>query len=260
MSNLTIDVNARCNIGCEFCYQNLDGSELSLDQVLNKVESGLKIGRLDIVEIGGGEPFMYKSLLELMTRLTSLGKRIHISTNATFIPNGLIELESRVRDNATIQASLHASNPELYKEITKRDLFYNVINNIKKIKEKFETIISTAVYDKNLYDVPSILGLAYSLELPIRLNLVIPEGAGKNVKLLGAKQIHNLRDLLLLEKIKHPGKVDSSLLHENTCYASQKTYGIEKRGPCPIDMKSKLYVDPRGQSFVCEFYKQGVGE
>lgn len=258
MNNLTSDVNAKCNIECEFCYQDLDGSELSLDDVINQVETGLKIGKFDVVEIGGGEPFMYKPLLQLMAKLADLGKKANISTNATFIPKGLLELEQRVRDNTTIQASLHASNPKLYKEITKRDLFDNVIANIKKIKEKYQTLISTAVYDKNLDDVPNILHLAYSLDLPIRINLVIPEGNGKNVKLLNKSQVNTLRGLLFVEKIKHQGQVDSPLLHENTCYALAQGYGIEKKGLCPIDLMSKLYLDPRKQKFACEFYRKPV--
>src|SRR3989344_1534958 len=253
MNNLTIDVNAACNIGCEFCYQDLDGSELSLDEVINHVESGLKTSKFDVVEIGGGEPFMYKSLLKLLTSLTDLGKRSHVSTNATFIPRGLLELEDRVRENTIIQVSLHASNPELYREVTKRNLFNNVISNIRKIKEKYETLISSAIYSKNFDDVSNILKLAYELDLPIRINLVIPEGKGKDVKLLVKEQIAKLRNTLLLEKIKHPGKVDSPLLHENTCYALRDAYGIEKQGLCPIDIASKLYIDPRGKKFACEF-------
>ena len=48
----TIDINARCNLRCVFCYQDLDGSVLPADQIYERATSGKTIG------IGGGEPLL----------------------------------------------------------------------------------------------------------------------------------------------------------------------------------------------------------
>ena len=42
MSNLTIDINGYCNEACKFCYQNLDGSTLSEDEILKLVDENPK--------------------------------------------------------------------------------------------------------------------------------------------------------------------------------------------------------------------------
>jgi len=261
MNNLTTNVIGKCNIDCDFCFEELDGSEQELTKVISDIKSGTsKKEEFDVVEVGGGETFMYQSLLDLLIEIEGLGKEAHLSTNATFIPKGFLDLEETVRDNTIVQTSLHASNPELYKEITGADFFYKVIDNINKIKEKYNTIISTAVYQENFHDVKNIINLSYELELPIRITLVSATGKGKNVELLEPKQVHQLRSIMLEEKIKNYDKIDSPLLHQNTCYAIAEAYGIKKIGLCPVDAESKVYVNPRGEKFACEFFKQEMRE
>ncbi len=261
MNNLTTDVDGICNLDCEFCYADLDGSEQELAKVIADIKAGTtKKEEFDIIEIGGGEPFLYRSLLDLLIEIEELGKKAHVSTNATFIPKGLLDLEEKVRNNTMMQTSLHASNSKLYKEITGEDFFYKVIDNIIKIKDKYQTVISAAIYEKNFSDVKNIITLSYDLGLPIRINLVAAAGKGKDVKLLEPKQVHQLRSIVLNEKRNNQNMIDSPLLHQNTCYAVAEAYGIEKAGPCPIDTESKIYVNPRGEKFACEFFKKQLEE
>src|SRR3989338_443295 len=255
MNNLTIDIYGKCNQDCEFCYQDLDGSMLSTEQVLKIVDESKYS---ETVNIGGGEPFLHSGILDIINGIRERDRKVHIATDAAIIPKGLLELEDRVREGATMQVSLHASNPELFKRITNRNLFDAVIRNTRRLTERYQTLISTAVYQVNYDDVPNIVDLVVKeLEIPIRVNLVFPEGKGKDVELLRQDQIDRLIGYLLLQRIKTNGLVDSPLVHENNCTALESAYGIEKKGLCPVDCGIKIYVSPRGTTHNCEFLVSG---
>ena len=90
MRNLTIDINGICNEKCKFCYQDLDGSILSEKEIMGLVNDS----DADVIEIGGGEPFLDKRIVSIIANIRNKGKRVHVSTNATLIPKGLLYLVS----------------------------------------------------------------------------------------------------------------------------------------------------------------------
>ncbi len=249
MRNLTIDVNGTCNERCRFCYQNLDGSSLPEEKIMRLVDGS----DADVIEIGGGEPFLDKRIVGIIKEVRDRGKRVHVSTNATLIPEGLLGLEQRAKEGIQLQASIHASNPTLYEQITGRNLFDNVIRNVGVLRPHFSMLMTSAIYQDNLNDVPNLVDLAKELELPLRVNLVFPTGNGRNVNLLTPQQVNQLRGYLLQQRVIEGDKVDSPLIHTNNCYALEEAYGVEREGVCPFDC-GKVYVSPRGEKSGCEFY------
>ncbi len=249
MRNLTIDINGICNERCRFCYQDLDGSILSEEEVMRLVDGS----DADVVEIGGGEPFLDKRIVGIIEGIRNKGKRVHVSTNATLIPEGLLDLEQRAKEGTQIQASIHASNCVLYDYITGRNLFDEVIGNIGTLKPYFSMLMTSAIYQDNFNDVPRLVDLAEQLGLPIRVNLVFPVGNGRNVNLLTPQQVNQLRGYLLKLRVIKGNKIDSPLIHTNNCHALREAYGVEREGVCPFDC-GKVYVSPRGEKSGCEFY------
>lgn len=78
-------VTYRCNARCGMCdsWQMEPGEELTPEQV---GEVFRKLGRLDVVRLSGGEPFLRKDLLELAEAVMSASrpKVLHITTNGSF--------------------------------------------------------------------------------------------------------------------------------------------------------------------------------
>ncbi len=71
-----------CNLRCSYCdtvYAYDEGSELSVDEVLNKVE---EIG-IRTVEITGGEPLLHEEVLPLSGKLLDRGYSVLIETNGS---------------------------------------------------------------------------------------------------------------------------------------------------------------------------------
>lgn len=207
------------------------------------------------VEIGGGEPFVHPDIADIITGIRQVGKLAHVATAGTPLPPTILQLDEKIRKGVEMQISLHAANRELYKHITGRDLFDRVLENIPKIAALYKTGITSAIYKDNLSEVKPLINLAYELELPIRINLVMPIGKGKNVTLLTPGEISRVRGEIVTERILKGNMVESPLLHQNTCYALAEAYGIEKTGVCPIDNHSKQYINPQGEKFSCEFWR-----
>jgi MoaA/NifB/PqqE/SkfB family radical SAM enzyme len=249
MKNLTIDINGTCNERCRFCYQTLDGFILLEEEVMRLVNDS----DTDVVEIGGGEPFLDKRIVGIIRGIRAQDKRVHVSTNATVIPQGLLDLEQRAKNGTQIQVSLHASNTVLYEQITGKNLFDDAVRNIRTLKPHFSMLMTSAIYEDNLSDVPQLVNLAEELGLPLRVNLVFPIGNGRNVNRLTPQQVNQLRGYLLQQKIIKGDKVDSPLIHANNCYALSEAYGLERQGICPFDC-GKVYVTPKGEKSGCEFY------
>ena len=251
-----MDINGICNIGCEFCYQDLDGSKLTKEEVLVIVKTKPDFG---VVEIGGGEPMLHPELTDIVQGIVKEGRRAHISTNATVIQQRFLELDSDTKKSVGIQVSLHAADKTRYQEITGKDCFDAVVRNAQILRDNYNTGFNVVVYQRNLDQIGAILQIGYSLSMPVRVNLVFPVRKGNDVDRLKSEQINALRGLLLVEKIGHPGMVESPLLHEINCPALMQAYGLQGSEACPLSVGRKEYYDPKGQTNGCEFLRtEGV--
>src|SRR5262245_9842513 len=75
----------RCNARCKMCdsWRIRPGSELTPAQVRTVFD---KIGRLDVVRLTGGEPFLREDLLEVATAVweASAPFTLHVTSNGSF--------------------------------------------------------------------------------------------------------------------------------------------------------------------------------
>ena len=253
MKKLTIDISNGCNLECRFCYQDSRG-QLSGQEVLALADSYPDFGR---VELGGGEPFLHKDICSMVEELAKKSRVVNIATNGTVVPDGFLHLDDAVREMVEVQVSMHASNAELYKSITGKDCFSKVMDNIEALKSRYKTMMATTVFRDNYHDVQSIISMADSLDIPLWINLAMPIGRGKGIELISKDDVRQLRNLILLERIK--GKnVDSSIVHSGNCVLAEQFYGIRKEGPCPAETGEKIYISPSGQHYDCEFFRNKV--
>ncbi len=252
MSNLTIDINNNCNLECNFCYQEEGNFILTEENIFKAIDESPDV---NLIEIGGGEPFLDSRIINIIKEIRERNKDVHISTNGTSIPKKFLNLEDNVKRGIQIQVSLHASNSKLYEQVTGKNFFNKVIENIELLKNYFPVNISSTIYQNNLEDVPRIVNLSKRLELPLRVNLAFPVGNGENINRLDHKQIDQLRGYLFKENILSMGNINSPLVHENNCLALEQFYEIKKTGECPSD-SGKIYIAPNGKKSGCEFYRK----
>jgi MoaA/NifB/PqqE/SkfB family radical SAM enzyme len=255
LDSLTIDINGKCNLSCIFCYQNLDGSSLPKEDILDAADEN---PGAETICLGGGEPFLHKDILRIITGLRAMEREVHIATNATLCNELFLGLEDAVREGIRVQVNLPASNAELYHKMTGKDLFYQMAHNIGKLKGKYQTQLSAVICQDNFDDVPGIASLAKKLELPLRVALVMPIGKGSDIKRLEPPHLEQLRSYLIGQKLHSGAFIDSPILHANSCGALSAAYNLPKQASCPAEMGMKRYISPRGEILPCEFLAGNV--
>ena len=251
IKGLTLDINGICNLACGFCYQDLDGQALSKEAIFRLVDAHPSAR---VVNIGGGEPFLHPDILTIIEGIALRERLAHVSTNATVLPNGLLDLDAKVRERTRIQASINAATRETYARVTGHDLFARVLANVDRLREAYAVTLSAVLYQENIDDFDGLLALGYERQLPVRLDLVKPAGKGRAVALLTPEQANWVRGRVLLENIARPGAVYGPLVHEVTCPLLQETYalGTPANATCPGGNNYVVFT-PGGVRRACEF-------
>jgi MoaA/NifB/PqqE/SkfB family radical SAM enzyme len=241
---LTIDPTGKCNQACVFCYQDSRDS-LSSSQIISFID---KYPSAKVIEIGGGEPFLFEGLEVLVKDIYSKGKACNLSTNAHDIPSWLLDLESNVRKNMSLQVSIHGSDREVYQKVHGKDHYDSAIKNTEMLKSLFSTSIVSVICRDNFDDVGNLADMSNSLSLPHRINPVLPVGRGKEV-ILSSSQMRLLRGKVF-DLFTRGYLIDSSLLHENTC----PVFDSVRSSSCSCE---KAYLSPNGKEYRCEFLQGG---
>lgn len=249
MKKVQYDITTECNLDCDICYMALESTELVPEFIRADIQTH---SPSTLITIGGGEPFLHNKLEEIITGILDHGNPIHLSTNATLIPNWFYQIEEEKRKKIIVQASLLAATRQKYSEICGQDYLDIAIRNISKLKNYYRTFIHSPIYRKNLGEVSNLIRLSQSLDIPLHLDLVIPIGRAKNVSLLNENDIQNLRDLLF--PYNALGIVSTGILNsECICPILSKYYPfrLSSERKCPAD--NRLYIDPAGKIKNCVF-------
>lgn len=157
---LRISLTERCNLRCFYCMP-AEGIELSEKSHLMSHEEVIAIAKT-FVEMGvkkirltGGEPLIKKNIEKIITELTQLPINLGITTNGILLDN-YFELfkTSGVKD---VNISLDTLDKKKFEEITRRDYFDRVINNINLYEAngfnvKINNVIIKGVNDNEIND------------------------------------------------------------------------------------------------------------
>lgn len=182
---LRLAVTDRCNLRCNYCMPS-EGIDFAKKDKLLTIEELSKIGKIlvemgiDKIRITGGEPFVRKDLMVLLRNLKKNEglKDISITTNATLIGPYIDELkELGIKD---VNVSMDAINKATFKQITRRDHYDIVHNNlIRLITEGFNVRINFIVLDnQNVQDIIPILDLQKHYPISVRFLEEMPFNGG----------------------------------------------------------------------------------
>lgn len=90
--SLELEFTKKCNLRCIYCYASAGGSldgELTLDELIGTIEQGRQLGVKKIVLLGGGEPFLFPHIKEVIQHIHSLGLSQAVFTNGTSLTKDL---------------------------------------------------------------------------------------------------------------------------------------------------------------------------
>jgi cyclic pyranopterin phosphate synthase len=185
LSYLRLAVTDRCNLRCTYCMP-AEGINYLPERELLSWEEMFRLTRImhemgiKKVRITGGEPFVRNGLVDFLTDLAGLKDlEICLTTNGVFIGDYIETLQKLgVRH---INLSLDSLNRDRFKEITRRDDFAKVYDNlIRLIQAGFQVKINAVVmHGKNEEDIIELTEFARTHPVSVRFIEEMPfNGSG----------------------------------------------------------------------------------
>lgn len=155
-NNLRISVTDRCNIRCFYCMPATDVEFMPREELLTfeEIERVVRVAvplGIDRVRLTGGEPLVRRDLHKLVQKLDAIEGIVDIglTTNAVLLAEQAQQLKDAGLKRLNI--SLDALDPEVFRQVTRRDSYDRVIAGINAARTAgFSPIKINAVSIKGL--------------------------------------------------------------------------------------------------------------
>lgn len=175
ISYLRLAVTDKCNLRCFYCMPEeglewLSRAELmTYEEMLRACELLVQMG-IEKIRITGGEPFVRKDIMQLLTALSKLTglKELSITTNGVLTAQHVPALKAiGVR---SVNLSLDTLDAGRFFAITRRDEFANVMQTLDELlKHDIEVKINTVVMaGRNTQDIIPLVQLTKDLPVSVR--------------------------------------------------------------------------------------------
>ena len=183
-SYLRISLIERCNLRCTYCMPE-NGIALSPRSHLMTYEEIYQIASTFVrngvtkIRLTGGEPLIRKDIDVIIKKLASLNVELSITTNAILVDRFVDTLkENGIRN---INASLDSLDSEKFKQITRRDNFKKVFDNIHLlIKEGFHVKLNVVlIKDFNENEIIDFINLTKDWPIVVRFIEFMPFNGNK---------------------------------------------------------------------------------
>ena len=211
---LRLAVTDRCNLRCFYCMPENGIKYMNRKDLLSFEEMTRLIrvfGDLGVskIRITGGEPFVRKGIMSFLKGISELEtiKEINITTNGTFTVEQIPALEKM--GIKSVNLSLDSLDSQRFFDITRRDLFDQVMTTYRKLVDsKIRVKTNMVVMDgRNIEDIYPMLELTKHDDVSVRFIEEMPfngtEGQG-NATIWPAKKIMTYIE----EKYTHEKMVD----------------------------------------------------
>ncbi len=172
---LRLAVTDRCNLRCFYCMPEeglnwMSRSELMTYEEMLRVCSLLVKMGIEKIRITGGEPFVRKDIMQMLSALSRMPglNELTITTNGVLTAPLVPELKKiGIR---SVNLSLDTLDSGRFFAITKRDEFARVMETLDELlKHDFEVKINAVVMDgKNTQDIVPLVELTRNLPVSVR--------------------------------------------------------------------------------------------
>jgi MoaA/NifB/PqqE/SkfB family radical SAM enzyme len=163
MIHIQVAMTERCNLKCIQCdlWRNRNiKNELTTKEWLD-IFIRLKewIGQPYVLDIGGGEPFIRKDLVEIIKFCSEKGIRTQVVTNATLLDENSIEILSKI-ETLTLNVSLDGINQQGHDYFRGKGVYQKLIDVLYSFKAKSRKChigIATILMRHNFREVLDII-------------------------------------------------------------------------------------------------------
>jgi len=243
-----------CNYKCKHCYlENVpEKNEMDFEEV-QKIFSNSKLLKNARIGISGGEPFMKKDIVEILSMISNLGYKLEMTTNGAFPEKVRELLEKSNPDKIDIAISIDGlknSNDM----IRATGGFDKAIKTLKIIKEiginKIQ--VNVVIQKLNINYLEEIKENFSSLDVDIAF---IPLQSTNNMKIPYndeeiEKIVHYMRYRVDIKYLLSKGKFKIT-----NCHSGQTTCFIDPTGKVFTCMTGQRYFFPRKNYFMGDLRK-----
>jgi MoaA/NifB/PqqE/SkfB family radical SAM enzyme len=180
MSTICFRVTRSCNLSCSYCQAPPNSKQLSERDLLDVLAWFAGKGTRRI-KFTGGEPFVYRGILNLIEGCRSMSMEPTIITNGTHLPQGAIEC--LITQRARVKVSLHGPR-DLHDAIQGAGLYERTLRTLRLlISAGIETSVHTLLYRDNTLDLEKwIAFLAEEGVHKVSFMAFVPRGRGQSLR------------------------------------------------------------------------------
>lgn len=184
---LRVSVTDRCNLRCRYCMpeegitQTAHSALLTFDEIVMICSAMAQLG-VQKIKLTGGEPLIRRDVVSLVRDIKGIPgiKKVTLTTNGILLEEKMEDLANAGIDN--INVSLDTLQPQLYREITRRDGLDKALAGIRKALQYPNVGIKINCVPLHIpgQDLSEIAALAKAYPVHVRFIEMMPVGLGKN--------------------------------------------------------------------------------
>lgn len=243
-----------CNYKCKHCYlENIpEKNEMNFEEV-QKLFSNSKLLKNSRIGISGGEPFMKKDIVEILSMISNLGYKLEMTTNGAFPEKVREFLERSNTDKTDIAISIDGLK-EHNDKIRSGGGFDKAIKTLKIIKEiginKLQ--VNVVIQKLNIDYLDEIKDYFSSLDVNLAF---IPLQNTNNIRTFYTdkeieKIIPYMHDRIDIKYLLSRGNFKIT-----NCHSGQTTCFIDPTGKVFTCMTGQRYFFPRKDYFMGDLRK-----
>src|SRR6266849_4491763 len=180
---VTWEITAACNIACIHCLSasgRRRPRELTTQQALALVD---ELAEMQVFQIhfGGGEPFIYPGIWQVLERCSNRGLVMCISTNGTLITQ---ERARRLKQFEPLyfQVSLDGGTPETNDSIRGKGVFKRALRGLELLAaENLSLTVNSVLTRYSFAELDRLYEIAASFDAKLRVTRLRPSGRGQQV-------------------------------------------------------------------------------
>ena len=168
---LDIDITARCNLRCRYCYffnnPAVDYRDLPTEEWLKFFDELGALGVMDVT-LAGGEPFIREDLTTLLEGIVRNRVRFSLLSNGTLIDDEIAAFIASTRRCEYVQVSVDGSCAETHDSCRGHGAFDGAIRGIHTLqRHRVNVAVRVTIHRNNVNDLENIAHLLLEeLDLP----------------------------------------------------------------------------------------------
>ncbi len=158
--SLRISITNRCNVNCFYCHHDgivAQDYEMTAEEMERICKIAKSLG-IEKIRLSGGEPLVRTDIIDIVSRIASLGFRdISLTTNGVLLNRYAKDLFKAGLNRVNV--SFDTLNPETYKFITKRDYMELAREGIRSAVEsglnpvKVNMVVMKGINSSEIWDM-----------------------------------------------------------------------------------------------------------